>query len=220
MLRQALPVSFAYLLASSAHAAGGHHSVDDAAILDPGRCQLETWLERAESAAARLWHVGSACRVGAIELGLNVDAIRSEAGERSDVGGLQAKWARPLGEKVAIGAFFGTAWQDRSPHRVGTGVLALLTWQASETLQVHVNAGRDFLHDAPDAGRGGVAAEWSPSKQWSFVAERFGELHTDRWRLGARYAPSANVSFDLSRAQGLGRAPSSWAAGVNWFFDR
>jgi hypothetical protein len=220
MLREALTVSIACLPAWAAHAAGGHHSVDDAAILDPGQCQLETWLEHAESSAAHVSHVGPACRVAAIELGLNVDAFRTSAGERTNVAGVQAKWARPLTEKVSIGAVVGAAWQDRSPHRVGIGVVLPLTWQATETLQVHVNAGRDFLHDAPDADRGGVAAEWSPSKQWSFVAERFRELHTDRWRLGARCALNGNVSVDLSRAQGLGSAPSSWALGVNWVFDR
>ena len=220
MLRKALAASLACLLASSARAAGGHHSVDDAAILDRGQCQLETWFDHAASGGAHLWHVGPACRTGAIELGLNVDAIRNDIGARTHVAGVQAKWARPLTETISIGAEVAAAWQDRSPHRVGTSVLIPLTWQASETLQVHVNAGRDFLHNAPDADHGGIAAEWSPSQAWSFVAERFRELHADRWRLGARRALNANVSVDLSRAQGLGKAPSSWTAGVSWVFDR
>jgi hypothetical protein len=220
MFREALTASIACLLASSAQAAGGHHSVDDAAILDPGRCLLETWFDHAESSAARLWHVGPACRVGAVELGLNFDAIRTSVGERTNVGGGQVKSARALTEKISIGAVVAAAWQDHSPHRIGTSVVFPLTWQATETLQVHVNAGRDFLHNAPNADHGGVAAEWSPSQQWSFVAERFRELHTDRWRLGARRALSTNVSIDLSRAQGLGKAPSSWTAGINWVFDR
>ncbi|HEV8211737.1 MAG TPA: hypothetical protein VGP77_16550 [Vicinamibacterales bacterium] len=220
MFREALTASIACLLASSAHAAGGHHSVDDAAILDPGQCLLETWLDHAESSGARLWHVGPACRVGPVELGLNFDAIRNNVGERTGFGGVQAKWARSLTEKISIGAAVGAAWQDHSPHRVGTGIVVPLTWQATEALLIHVNIGRDFLDNAPDADRGGIAAEWSPSAAWSFVAERFRELHTDRWRLGARRSLNTNVSIDLSRAQGLGKAPSSWTAGINWVFDR
>ena len=47
MLREAVLVSIASLVAMAARAAGGHHSVDDATILDPGQCQLETWFEHA-----------------------------------------------------------------------------------------------------------------------------------------------------------------------------
>jgi hypothetical protein len=155
-----------------------------------------------------------------MELGLNLDAIRNDIGVRTHVAGAQAKWARPLTATVSIGAEVAAAWQDRSPHRVGTSVLIPLTWQASDTLQVHVNAGRDFLQNAPDADHGGIAAEWSPSEAWSFVAERFRELHVDRWRLGVRRTLNANLSVDLSRAQGLGKAPSSWTAGIGWVFDR
>ena len=220
MLREALPFSIVCLLASSAHAAGGHHAVDDAAILDPGQCQLETWFDHAQSGDARLWHVGPACRVGAIELGLNFDAIRGRRGERTNIAGGQVKWAQPLTEKVAVGVVVAAAWQDHAPHRVDTSFVIPLTWQATEALQVHVNAGRDFLHAAPDASHAGVAGEWTASPQWSFVVERFRELHIDRWRLGARRALSASVSVDLSRAQGLGSAPSSWTVGLNWVFDR
>ena len=104
MRRRALPVSLACLLASPAHAAGGHHSIDDATILDPGQCQVETWFERTRDGAARVWHLGPACRVGAVELGLNVDALRVSDGGRVDVAGIQAKWAHPLNDALSIGA--------------------------------------------------------------------------------------------------------------------
>ena len=43
--------------ASEGHAAGGHFAVDDAAILDAGTCQVETWWEHAN-------HAGSLRREG------------------------------------------------------------------------------------------------------------------------------------------------------------
>jgi len=220
MLRRALPFSIACVVASSAQAAGGHHAVDDAAILEPGQCQLETWFDHVTAGGAHLWHVGPACRVAAIEIGLNLDALRSEGGHRANVGGAQVKWAHPLGDKVAVGVLVAAAWQDHAPHGAGTTVVIPLTWQATEALQVHVDAGRDFVSGAPDAAHGGIAGEWTASPRWSFIAERFRELHVDRWRLGARRSLNANVSVDLSRAQGLGSAPSSWTVGVNWVFDR
>jgi len=220
MLRETLAFSIACVVASSAQAAGGHHAVDDAAILDQGQCQLETWFEHFPSAGARVWHVGPACRVAAIELGLNFDALRNDRGHRTNVAGAQVKWAHSLGERLAVGVVVAAAWQDHAPHGVGSSVVIPLTWQATEVLQVHVNAGRDFLTGAPDARRGGIAGEWAASPQWSFVAERFRELHLDRWRFAVRYSLNANISVDLSRAQGLGSAPSSWTVGLNWVFDR
>jgi len=37
-----------------------------------------------------------------------------------------------------------------------------------------------------------------PSNSWSFVAERFGELATNYWRAGGRFAPTPGVTVDLS----------------------
>ena len=220
MFRTALPVAIACVLASPARAAGGHHSVDDAAILDAGRCQVESWFERAQDVSARLWHLGSACRAGPFQVGVNLDAIHGAAEGAIDVAAIQVKWARPLSEQVAIGVVVATAWQDRAPHAVGSSIVIPLTWQPSDALRVHVNAGREFIHAAPDANRGGIAVEWAASPGWSLVAERFRELHADRWRAGARRSFGNSVSVDLSRAQGLGSAPTSWTLGVNWIFDR
>ena len=61
---------------SSAQAAGGHHAVDDAALLEPGQCQVETWFDHELGGERRLLHVGPGCRVGAVEFGLNFDRAR------------------------------------------------------------------------------------------------------------------------------------------------
>jgi hypothetical protein len=50
-------------------AAGGHHTVDDAALAAPGTCDVEAWAERSPGGARRLLHAGTGCRVGAVELG-------------------------------------------------------------------------------------------------------------------------------------------------------
>lgn len=50
-----------------ARAAGGHHAVDDAAILEPGQCYIETWLGRETRGARRLLHAGPACRVAGVD---------------------------------------------------------------------------------------------------------------------------------------------------------
>ena len=62
-----------FSLAMQAHAAGGHHAVDDAALLDVGKCKVEGWLERETGGTRTLAHAGAGCRVGPVELGLNLD---------------------------------------------------------------------------------------------------------------------------------------------------
>ena len=60
-------------LAASAVRAGGHLEVDDAGTLDPGRCQVELWAGRTGAEPVRVWHLAPACRVGPVQVNLNVD---------------------------------------------------------------------------------------------------------------------------------------------------
>ena len=205
-----------------AHAAGGHHAVDDAALMEPGQCQVETWADRERGGARTLVHVGPACRVGPVELGLNLDRVR-QAGEGTlSVAGPQLKWATPITESLSAGVALAAAWQDGSgPRFAGSTVVLPLTWQATETLAVHVNLGRDFRRNGPDMNRSGAALEWAATPQWSLVAERFRESAANFRRLGARYAVNDALSVDLGHARGLsGSAPAWWTLGLNWTFER
>ena len=60
-----------------AWAAGGHYAVDDAVILEPEACQVEFWIDKAADGRGTLLHAGPACRVGPVELGLNLDGVRT-----------------------------------------------------------------------------------------------------------------------------------------------
>lgn len=205
-----------------AQAAGGHHAVDDAALLEPGQCQVETWADRERGGARTLVHVGPACRVGPVELGLNLDRMRQTGEGAVAVAGPQLKWAVPLTTSLSAGVALAAAWQDGSgPRFAGSTVVFPLTWQAAETLAVHVNLGRDFRRQGADTNRSGAALEWAATPQWSLVAERFRESAANFGRLGARYAVNDAVSVDLSHARGLsGGAPAWWTLGLNWTFER
>ncbi|RYF41364.1 MAG: hypothetical protein EOO25_10110 [Comamonadaceae bacterium] len=208
-------------LGLQAHAAGGHHFVDDAALLEPGQCAVESWFER-EKGGRRLLHAGPACRVGPVELGLSVEHDRTPgAGGSRKSAGAELKWVYPLGETLATGVVVSTGWQNTAPRFAGSSVLIPLTWQAGSTLLVHLNLGRDFPRQGPDSFRGGVALEWSPVASWSLVAERFREGDAGAWRAGARYTLDSGLSIDVSRARGVsGGAPGWWTVGVAWVFDR
>lgn len=185
---------------TSARAAGGHHAVDDAALLEPGQCQLETWWDRESGGARTMLHAGPACRVGPVELGLNVDRVRLDGTGTTSVAGAQVKWARTVDNVWSAGVVFNLAAQDHVPRYLGSTLVVPVTWQTTETLLTHVNVGRDFRHGRPDTSRAGLALEWSPLTAWSFVAERFRESGANFWRAGARWSFTPSMTLDLCRS--------------------
>lgn len=218
----ALLASVAILGAGApARAAGGHHAVDDAAILDPGQCQFETWVDRERGGARTLLHLGPACRVGPVELGLNADRVHLSGAGSVTTAGPQVKWATAIDERLSAGIVVSASWQEGAPRYLGSTVVLPVTWRAGETLLVHVNAGRDLRAGADDENRAGVALEWAPLPAWSFVAERFRESRTNYWRAGARWVFTEALNVDLSHARSLDRGvPAWWTLGLTWAFDR
>ena len=209
------------LLASgTAYGAGGHHGVDDAAILEPGTCELEGWFTRA-GAGERLLHAGLGCRVGPVELGAAAERARDPAGHATGYG-LQVKWAKEVSPGLSAGVSLSSGWQAHvRPRYQGSTVSGLVTWSARENLALHANLGRDLLHGAPDEKRYGAAVEWLPATGWSLMAERYFESATHFVRAGVRWAVAENVTLDLSRAHSLrGAGSSNWTFGATWLIDR
>lgn len=200
-------------------AAGGHHAVDDATILDAGQCQVELWTER--QAGDQLQHLGPACHLFGVELGLHLD--RNVIAQRSAPGtaGVQVKWAHELQPGLSLGALWAADWQHGATRSATQTLLLPLTWQPHDTLAVHLNVGREFHPQAADVARHGVALEWQPVARWQLLAERWHDATPLRQRVGLRLLASDAVSVDLSRATARGgELPARWALGVNWAFAR
>jgi hypothetical protein len=205
---------------AAAHAAGGHHAVDDAAILEPGACKLEGWWTK-DRGGERAVHAGGGCRVGPVELNAATEYAR-DGGSSQTAWGLQAKWAAELVPGVSAGLSLAPGWQAHiRPRYQGSTLAALFTWAARDDLALHLNLGRDLVHGGADQNRGGVSAEWLARPGWSLVAERYLEDGTHFVRGGARWAVTENWSVDISRAQRLhGPGASNWTLGTIWQFDR
>lgn len=197
-----------------AHAAGNHHSVDDAKVLDRGECELESWFTRARGGERQL-HGGTSCRVGPFELGVAAERVRGEE-ETANEWSLEAKWAKQLSGDFSIGLDVQPVWQSGArPRFAVTQAVALATWTPRVDLALHLNLGRDFVRKGADMARGGVAAEWSPASRWWLVAERYLEERTHFVRGGIRWEAGRNWSLDLSRAWRLaGPEASSWTLGI------
>jgi hypothetical protein len=221
-LRRALTALLLAAAGVTAHAAGGHHAVDDATILEEGRCELETWAARGAD-HADLLHAGASCRVGPVQAGFAGEHVGGSAAPSQSAWGLEAKWARELvDDTFSIGAVLQPAWQAHvRPRYQGVTFAALATWTPREDLALHANLGHDFVHQGPDRPRGGVALEWQPAKAWSLLAERYLEQDTHYLRGGVRYLAGETWSVDVSRAQRLaGPGVSTWTVGLTLGFAR
>ena len=205
----------------SAQAAGGHHAVDDAALLDAGKCKLEGWAERESGGGRSLYHLGTGCRVGPVELGLNLDNEKQAALDAASSFGPQVKWAYTLTESLSIGAAASVKFNSGSPRYASTTLVIPLTWRVTDTLSANVNWGRNFLRGGLGQPRGGISLEWAPVSDFSLVAERFREAVNNATRLGARYALTPDIKLDISRTRSLNAGGVSWwTVGVGWEFAR
>ncbi|MCH7344301.1 hypothetical protein LZ017_13030 [Pelomonas sp. CA6] len=207
------------LLPWPSQAAGGHHGIDDAALLEPGQCQLETWIEQGRQ--RQLQHLGPACHWLGLEWGLNLDRYAPRGNPVVRSAGLQLKWAQALRPGLSWGIVWAANWQSGSPRFAGQSLLLPLSWTPREDLALHLNAGRDFNRGEPDRPRYGLALEWQPSARWQGLVEQWHDGQQTRRRVGLRHLIDASLSVDLSRAQALGATHDAWwSLGLNWVFAR
>ncbi|MBO9687157.1 MAG: hypothetical protein J7598_11125 [Mitsuaria chitosanitabida] len=211
----------ALLLSSHCHAAGGHHAVDDASILDPGQCNVELWAERAQQQHRRLQHAGTACHVAGVELGLSLDRGTAADSPTLHPHAAQVKWATALTAQWSLGAVAALGWQNLAPKRQAI-LLVPVTWTPREDLALHLNVGRVLREGAPDRWQRGAAIEWQPVPEWQGLAEVFHDGQRPLARLGLRRFLGEKLSIDLSRARARATAQAPredwWTLGVNWEF--
>lgn len=207
-------------LAADVHAAGGHFDVDDAAIVEPGQCQYETWLTRAPAASATLFHLGPGCRVGPVELALNYDRV-SAAGETRSTVGPQLKWvADPLVGPFSAGIAWSAAYDLKRGGRPAHTLHVPVTWAVNDRVAVNANLGADWDFAGARTRRVGVSAEWVAHENLTVIGERVKFAGDWSSRLGARWLLSDAISVDLSAARTGPRATRVYAIGLNHAFAR
>lgn len=207
--------------------AGGHFDVDDAGMLDPGQCQYEAWGSRTgKDPATHGLHVGPACRVGPIEIGLGVDRFATRGERAATYVGPQLKWTfygqgadARLVAALSAGATFDTARGGRA----GGQLLVPVTWRALDSLQLHANLGADWsTGTGARTLRGGMQAEWAVGERISLIVER--NRAYDLWtsRIGARFSLTPLISIAVSAARfGPGdRRTHAFVIGLNCEWSR
>lgn len=202
-------------------AAGGHFEVDDAAIVNEGRCQVEVWkIHAARNTGGDSPHIGPACRVGAFELGLNLDHRHDQTGVVRTAGP-SVKWVvDPLVSRLSAGLAYAVAFDLRPGGKPIHSMIVPLTLFPSERLQVHANVGGDWGGGVPSTKRVGVGAEWSPNDRFTLMAERILRLQDGISRVGARWMVNDDLGLDLSVARSSATGARIVTLGFNQEFAK
>ena len=222
-MTNAVPTTLAIgllLNVATARAAGGHFDVDDASVLDPGHCQYETWLARAPDAAATLFHLGPGCRVGPVEIGVNLDWLSGADGRLTNLGP-QLKWVvDPWVGKLSTGLAWSASFDVTHGGRPAHTAYVPLTWWAAEKLWVHANVGADWEPSRVRTRRVGVSGEWAATDRWTVIGERGKFLGNWTSRLGVRFNLNESIGLDLSAARTGPGATRLFVIGLNHDFAR
>jgi hypothetical protein len=200
--------------------AGGPYAVDDAAIGEPGECQVESWLSAAGN-GDRVAVVQPACvvRLGLpVELTATYQPVRI-GGVGVDLLGGQIKFIFLRFGDLVIAVSVGTL-VDIDDGESLTLVNLPMTIKLNDDLRLNVNAGW-LRASATDSSHlfTGFAVEWDFHSSWTVIAEVFGQTGPEeqpRMQAGLRYAAGKAVDLDIVYGHNLTGEQASWAtAGVN-----
>lgn len=213
----------AFAAMGSPATAGGHFDVDDAGTLDPGQCQYEAWAGHTTVKTVDFFHLGPACRVGPVELGLNYDYLGATQ-NRYDLLGPQAKWTfyGQGADAVLAAAVSVSAFHDlKQGGKWGGQWVVPVTWHVFAPLFFHANLGEDWTPDTGERSkRGGVAVEWTLTPKYTLIAEYNHAFGLDTSRAGLRYSITPLISIDVSAARIGTQGEHSFVIGINHEFAR
>lgn len=208
--RSLLIMSFWTLCQTAAvHAAGGHHAVDDARILDPGHCHVENWYER-HRGGDYFFNIGPACHFAGLEWTLGIERDRLD-GARTWALTPQVKGAIQLADSNwHIGGIIGGSWREED-NRMGNGYFIVpLSW-ISDPLEFHFNVGYDLNKDERNDWRYGASVYRTLFGPVDGVLEIFNEA--DEWfgQVGLRWNVIPDtLMLDFSAAHSEFRSGDRW----------
>lgn len=211
--------------------AGRPLASDDAGTADPGHCQLEGWVERADSDRALM--LAPACGLmPGVELGADTTLPDPREPVRQ-AAGLALKWVPESGRfdtalgSLGLGLKFAAGYEHPAGagwRRSGHGVLLLASLEATGSLGLHLNLGPE--HDTASGATAtllNLAAVWTPAERALLFAEWQGN---DRRRVfggpartvGARWwMDPERFGLDLTATRDGSGGPTLWSLGFGWY---
>jgi hypothetical protein len=227
----ALPAMAGALLSVPAHA-GRPLATDDAAIVDPGACQLELWLERDRGSRA-LWANPGCNPFGATEFALGGARVRQGDAGAVTVTAWQVKHLlRAFDERTAGFALALRNERDRRVHaglpplQGDTELKGIATWPlAGEALLLHANAGALRQRESGDEPLRRTRATWAvaldaeilPATRASLESFGVGSERL-RWQAGLRHALRDGLQLDFAFGAQAGRFSDTRQVNVGLVF--
>lgn len=196
-------------------------ATDDAPILDPGQCQLETWIQH-DPLHVHYWIVPACNAGGTWEVGAGVARLQGHGGATGlNLAVIQAKTelAAPKDGWWRLGM---SAANEFEPARGLAG-----TWSVNvpltvdlngDRLQWHTNAGWRRERHGRSAATWAIALEAAVGQRATLTVESFGVRGGGAWRqLGARYAVvpgRADADIAWGEKAGPGNRERYYAVGL------
>jgi hypothetical protein len=216
-----IPMTLAGVVAAGpVLATGGHHAVDDATILQRGRCHVESWAEFGRS-SDYFATLSPACHVGGLEWTLGLEQERADGASTWRLAP-QLKAAWPLGQsRWAAGAVVAAGSQDVYRRWEATTVLVPLSF-AADYFDLHFNLGYDWIRGEPDDWRYGASLYRRVAGPVAGVFALFREADAWHGQLAFRwYLARDGLSVDLGVTGSESGSRDGWATlGVNYEFGR
>jgi hypothetical protein len=198
--------------------AGRPLATEDAAVLERGECEWESFAARAaerQSSAARTLSTQLGCGIGAnTQVAL---AVQRETADRQHGSALVLSGKTSLIERKDEAPGLALAWginAVRPPGAAmkheGTALSLVLSHGLAKALTVHANLGGVRSENTRrTAMTWNLAAEYAPGHGVDVMAEVYGEQNDKPWLgAGVRFAATASLSLDASYSvqAGAGKA--------------
>lgn len=203
-------------LAEDARAAGGAYVVDDAVIVAPGECQVESWAAGGGN-GDRTFVVSPACTLAAlpaVEFAFQPQRVRVDGSWTTELGGQAKIGVLPMDRfGIGVAPTIGVS-HDASIDRTSRYFFNLpMTVAPLDRLKVNLNTG--WLREATprqDFLTWGAGAEWMIAPPIMLIGEVFGrDKGRSGWQAGPRLSPFGEVlDLDLIVGRDLTGMPATW----------
>ncbi len=175
---------------SQALALGGHFAVDDAALVDAGRCEVETWYTHFNGNNNEFTVLPTCNPTGQFDLGLGLSRVQ-EGGDTHTEVALEGKtlWRTQDDHGFGMGLAAAAIWNDDSKRVDDVELYVPLSIPHSERLTSHYNLGWAWARDDRNAVIWGAALEYAVEGPLHLVAETWGDHRgSTRVQAGLRFA--------------------------------
>ena len=208
---------------------------DDANVVDPGSCQLESWVKHSGLGTER-WALPGCNFFGDIEitLGGSSQSARDDPSSEWTVLQFKKRWIKLEPGQWGISTSIGHV--DARPRYTGLPVNSTLfpvrdgylnvpmTYLSPKGWVVHVNVGWIQHHlDQKDRPTWGLGGEWPINQRSYLIAETFGESGTrTKYQMGFRtWIKPQKLQVDTTMGQPIGiGGDQRWISiGIRWLGD-